>query len=144
MNETEITVIGNLVAEPTLRFTPAGKAVSNVRISSNTRYRINGEWRDGDSLFIGGTLWGVYAENAVASLQRGDEVIARGWLRQRTWETNDGERRTDTELSITAIGPAVRRAPVAVTRVQHAQALSATTAPGSSGPVAESETPIAA
>lgn len=136
MNETEITIVGNLVADPTLRFTPTGKAVSNVRIANTPRYKdTSGEWRDGDSLFITGTIWGPYGENVAESLQRGDEVIARGRLKQRTWDTQEGERRTSTEFDIAAIGPTVRKAPVDIRRVQRTQApaQSAPSSPASAG-----------
>lgn len=118
MNETEITLVGNLVADPDLTIISTGKAVSKVRVASTSRYvDRNGQWTDGNSLFLTCSTWGPYGENVAESLQRGDEVIVRGRLKQRSYETAEGEKRTVVEMDVSAIGPTLRKAPVAITRV---------------------------
>ena len=94
--ETQITIVGNLVDDPELRFTPSGAAVANFRVASTPRVfdRQTGEWRDGESLFLNCSVWRQYAENVAESLQRGMRVIVQGRLKQRSYETKEGERRT--------------------------------------------------
>lgn len=116
--ETLITVIGNLVAAPELRFTPAGAAVANFTIASTPRsYDKNSqEWRDGDALFLRCSIWKEAAENVTESLDKGSRVIVSGFLKQRSWETKEGEKRTGLELDVQEIGPSLRYATAKVTR----------------------------
>jgi single-strand DNA-binding protein len=95
--DTQITIAGNLVDDPELRFTPAGQAVARFRVASTPRFRDNttGEWKDGDSLFLTCNVWRQAAENAAESLSRVMRVIFSGLLRQRTYQTNEGEKRTE-------------------------------------------------
>ena len=117
--ETIITVVGNLVDDPELRFTPSGQAVARFRIASTPRTRDaqSGEWKDGESLFLTCSVWRQYAENVAESLQRGMRVIVNGRLRQRSYETKEGEKRTVYELDVEDVGPALRNATAKVTRV---------------------------
>ena len=119
MNETTITVIGNLTDNPELRFTPSGAAVAKFRIASTPRYfdKASGEWRDGDPLFLSCNLWRDPAENAAESLARGTRVIVTGRLRQRSYETSEGEKRTVMELEVDEIGPSLRYARTKVMRM---------------------------
>ncbi|MEU7790106.1 single-stranded DNA-binding protein [Amycolatopsis sp. NPDC049159] len=116
--ETMVTVIGNLTADPELRFTPAGAAVANFTIASTPRQldRESGEWRDGDPMFLRCSVWRQYAENAAESLLRGSRVIAHGRLRQRSYDTAEGEKRTVTELDVDELGPCLRYATAKVTK----------------------------
>ena len=117
--ETVITVIGNLVDDPELRFTPSGQAVAKFRIASTPRTRDaqSGEWKDGESLFLTCSVWRQYAENVAESLQRGMRVIVNGRLKQRSYETKEGEKRTVFELDVEDVGPALRNATAKVTKV---------------------------
>ncbi|MFI7608710.1 single-stranded DNA-binding protein [Micromonospora sp. NPDC049366] len=110
--DTTITVIGNLTDDPELRFTPNGAAVAKFRIASTPRFmdRASGEWKDGEPLFLNCTLWRQAAEHVAESLQRGSRVIAVGRLRQRSYETREGEKRTVIELEVDEIGPSLRHA----------------------------------
>ena len=110
MNETVVTLVGNLTAEPELRFTPAGAAVANFTVASTPRVKENGEWKDGAPLFMRCSLWREPAENAAESLTRGSRVIVTGRLKQRSYETNGGEKRTVIELEVEEIGPSLRYA----------------------------------
>jgi single-strand DNA-binding protein len=125
-NDTTITVVGNLTDAPELRFTPSGAAVANFRIASTPRFfdRTAGEWKDGDPLFLTCNLWRDPAENAAESLARGTRVIVTGRLRQRSYETREGEKRTVMELEVDEIGPSLRYARTKVMRMTR------TTAPG--------------
>ncbi|WP_108720341.1 single-stranded DNA-binding protein [Miniimonas sp. S16] len=118
--ETVITVIGNLTADPELRFTPSGAAVANFTVASTPRAydRQSGEWRDGDTLFMRCSLWREAAENVAESLTKGTRVIASGRLVQRSYETREGEKRTVVELQVDEIGPSLRYATARVTRAQ--------------------------
>lgn len=118
--ETTLTVVGNLTSDPELRFTQTGKAVANVTIASTPRIfdRASGEWKDGEALFLRGTIWDTYAENVAGSLEKGSMVMATGVLQQRSYETKEGEKRTSMELLISEIGPALRYATAVVTRVR--------------------------
>lgn len=105
-----IQVTGNLVDDPELRFTPTGKAVANFRLASTPKVfdRDKQEWGDGDTLFIGGSVWGEFAENVAESLRRGDRVTVTGTLNQRNWETKEGEKRSTYEIQVETIGPDLR------------------------------------
>ena len=116
--DTPITVVGNLVADPELRFTPAGQPVATFRIASTPRMRdaASGEWRDGDSLFLTCNVWRQAAENVAESLQRGMRVIVTGRLKQRNYETKEGEKRTVYEIEVDDVGPSLRNASAKVNR----------------------------
>jgi single-strand DNA-binding protein len=117
--DTTITVIGNLTDDPELRFTPSGAAVAKFRVASTPRYldRASGEWKDGEPLFLSCTVWRQAAENVAESLQRGARVIVSGRLRQRSYETRDGEKRTVIELEVDEIGPSLRYATAKVQKM---------------------------
>ncbi|MBU7597774.1 single-stranded DNA-binding protein [Streptomyces sp. P38-E01] len=116
--ETVITVVGNLTDDPELRFTPSGAAVANFTIASTPRTfdRQTNEWKDGDPLFLRSSVWRQAAENVAESLTKGMRVIAQGRLRQRSYETQQGEKRTVVELEVDEIGPALRYATAKVTK----------------------------
>jgi single-strand DNA-binding protein len=116
--DTQITIAGNLVDDPVLRFTPTGQAVASFRVASTPRFRDNstGEWKDGDSLFLSCNVWRQAAENAAESLQRGMRVIVSGRLRQRSYETKEGEKRTVYEVEVDDVGPSLRNASAKVTK----------------------------
>ncbi len=118
--DTVITVVGNLVDDPELRFTPSGAAVANFRIASTPRTfdRQTNEWKDGDALFLSCSVWRQAAENVAESLQRGMRVIVQGRLKQRSYETREGEKRTVVELQVDEVGPSLRYASAKVTRSQ--------------------------
>lgn len=116
--ETVITVVGNLTADPELRFLPSGAAVANFTVASTPRTfdRQSGEWKDGDALFLSCSVWRQAAENVAETLRKGMRVIVQGRLRQRSYETQQGERRTVVELEVDEVGPSLRYATAAVTR----------------------------
>jgi single-strand DNA-binding protein len=116
--ETVITVVGNLTDDPELRFTPSGAAVANFTIASTPRTfdRQTNEWKDGDALFLRASIWRQAAENVAESLTRGMRVVAQGRLRQRSYETQQGEKRTVVELEVDEIGPSLRYASAKVTK----------------------------
>jgi single-strand DNA-binding protein len=116
--DTQITIVGNLVNDPELRFTSTGQPVATFRVASTPRIRDNatGEWKDGDSLFLSCNVWRQMAENVAESLQRGMRVIVSGRLRQRSYETQQGEKRTVYEVEVDDIGPSLLRASAKVTR----------------------------
>jgi single-strand DNA-binding protein len=118
--DTVITVVGNLTADPELRFTPSGAAVASFTIASTPRTfdRNTNEWKDGEALFLRCSLWRQAAENAAESLTRGMRVIAQGRLQQRSYETREGEKRTVIELQVDEIGPSLRYASAKVNRTQ--------------------------
>lgn len=117
--ETVITVVGNLTDDPELRFTPSGAAVAKFRIASTPRTmdRQSGEWKDGEPLFLACNIWRDAAEHVAESLQRGARVIVQGRLRQRSYETREGEKRTVYELEVDEIGPSLRYATAKVQRM---------------------------
>ncbi len=115
MSSNTVTLIGNLVDDPELRFTPSGVALAKIRIAVNRRWQQNNEWQE-ETSFFGGTLWREAAENAAESLQKGMRIIMTGSLEQRTWETQDGEKRSVVEIRIDEIGPSLRWATAAVTK----------------------------
>ncbi|MDK8795704.1 single-stranded DNA-binding protein [Corynebacterium sp. MSK044] len=116
--ETPITVVGNLVADPELRFTPAGVAVANFRIASTPRTynRDTGQWDDGDALFLTCNVWRGAAENVAESLTKGMRVIVNGRLRQRSYQTREGENRTVFEVEVDEVGPSLKYASASVSR----------------------------
>lgn len=118
--ETVITVIGNLTADPELRWTQSGAAVADFTVASTPRTydRNAGEWRDGDAIFMRCSVWRETAENVAESLRKGMRVIVQGRLTQRSYETPQGERRTVVELQVDEVGPSLRRARAQVTRNQ--------------------------
>ena len=118
--ETTITLVGNLTADPELRFTPSGAAVANFTVASTPRTfdRQTNEWRDGDAMFLNCAVWRQAAENVAESLQKGMRVIVQGRLRSRSYETREGERRTVFEIDVDEIGPALRYATAKVSRNQ--------------------------
>jgi single-strand DNA-binding protein len=117
--DTQITISGNLVDDPELRFTPSGQPVAKFRVASTPRFRDNstGEWKDGDSLFLTCNVWRQAAENVAESLTRGMRVIVSGRLRQRSYETKEGEKRTVYEVEVDDVGPSLRNASAKVNRV---------------------------
>ena len=110
--ETVITVVGNLTADPELRFTPSGAAVANFTVASTPRTfdRQSGEWKDGDAMFLRCNIWRQPAENVAESLTRGARVLVTGRLKQRSFETKEGEKRTVFELDVDEVGPSLRYA----------------------------------
>src|SRR6516162_7069447 len=116
--DTQITITGNLVDDPELRYTPTGQAVAKFRVASTPRFRDNttGEWKDGDSLFLSCNVWRQAAENVAESLQRGMRVIVNGRLRQRSYETREGEKRTVYEIEVDEVGPSLRNASAKVVK----------------------------
>jgi single-strand DNA-binding protein len=117
--ETTITVVGNLTDDPELRFTPSGAAVAKFRIASTPRTmdRQSNEWKDGEPLFLACNVWRDAAEHVAESLQRGARVIVQGRLRQRSYETREGEKRTVYELEVDEIGPSLRYATAKVQKM---------------------------
>ena len=122
MQDTVITVIGNLTADPELRFTPSGVAVANFTVASTPRTfdRQSGEWKDGEALFLRCNIWRQAAENVAETLTRGSRVIVQGRLKQRSYETSEGEKRTVIELEVDEIGPSLRWATAKVTKASGA------------------------
>jgi len=118
--ETVITVVGNLTGDPELRFTPSGAAVANFTIASTPRAfdKQSNEWKDGDTLFLNCSIWRQAAENVAESLQKGMRVVAQGRLKQRSYETREGEKRTVVELDVEEVGPSLKYATAKVARVQ--------------------------
>jgi single-strand DNA-binding protein len=115
-NTNSVTLIGNLVDDPELRFTPSGVAMTKIRFAVNKRYQNrDGEWQE-ETSFFGGTCWRDMAENVAESLQKGLRVIVIGELQQRSWETQDGDKRSVVEVDIKEIGPSVRWATTTVTK----------------------------
>jgi single-strand DNA-binding protein len=118
--DTVITIAGNLVDDPELRYTPTGQAVAKFRIASTPRFmdRQTNEWKDGESLFLSCNVWRQAAENVAESLQRGMRVIVQGRLKQRSYETKEGEKRTVYEVEVDEVGPSLRNASAKVTKSQ--------------------------
>lgn len=117
-NDTIITVVGNLTGDPEMRYTQNGVAVANFTIASTPRTfdRASNEWKDGEALFLRASVWREFAEHVASSLTKGSRVVATGRLRQRSFETKEGEKRTSIELEVDEIGPSLRYATAAVTR----------------------------
>src|SRR3954454_6438386 len=118
--DTQITIVGNLVNDPELRFTPNGQAVATFRVASTPRFRDqqSGEWKDGESLFLTCNVWRQAAENVAESLQRGMRVIVQGRLKQRSYETREGEKRTVYEVEADEVGPSLKNATAKVNKTQ--------------------------
>ncbi|MGH8791834.1 MAG: single-stranded DNA-binding protein [Stackebrandtia sp.] len=116
--ETVITVVGNLTDDPELRYTPSGAAVAKFRVASTPRTfdKSTNEWRDGEALFLSCSAWRQMAENVAESLSRGTRVVVQGRLRQRSYETREGEKRTVIELEVDEIGPSLKFATAKVQR----------------------------
>src|SRR5690242_10457240 len=133
--ETTITIIGNLTDDPELRFTPSGAAVAKFRVASTPRTldRASGEWKDGEPLFLSCTVWRQAAENVAESLQRGARVIVSGRLRQRSYETKEGEKRTVFEVEVDEIGPSLRYATAKVQKMSRSGSGGGGFGSGSSG-----------
>ena len=133
--ETVITVVGNLVDDPELRFTPSGAAVANFRIASTPRTfdRQTNEWKDGEALFLSCSVWRQAAENVAESLQKGMRVVIQGRLKQRSYETREGEKRTVVELEVEEVGPSLKYATAKVARVQRSGGGGGYSGGGSSG-----------
>ncbi|WP_026918137.1 single-stranded DNA-binding protein [Gordonia shandongensis] len=120
MTDTVITVVGNLTADPELRFTASGAPVANFTVASTPRTfdRQTNEWKDGEALFLRCSIWRDAAENVTESLTKGARVVVQGKLKQRSYETREGERRTVVELDVDEIGPSLRYATAKVTKTQ--------------------------
>ncbi len=116
--ETIITVVGNLTADPELRFTPSGAAVANFTVASTPRTldKATNEWKDGDALFLRCSVWRQAAENVAESLQRGMRVVVQGRLKQRSYETKEGEKRTVYEMDVDEVGPSLKYATAKVNK----------------------------
>ena len=118
--ETIITIVGNLTADPELRFTPSGAAVASFTVASTPRTfdKATSEWKDGDTLFMRCSIWREAAENVAESLTKGTRVIVQGRLVQRSFETREGEKRTVVEMQADEVGPSLKSATAKVTRSQ--------------------------
>jgi len=128
--ESPITIVGNLVGDPELRFTPSGQAVATFRVASTPRFldKASNEWKDGDSLFLSCNAWRSMAENVAESLQRGMRVVVTGRLKQRSYETKQGEKRTVYEVDVDDVGPSLKSASAKVIRSERSQGESRTAA----------------
>lgn len=117
--ETVVTVVGNLTADPELRFTPSGAAVANFTVAATPRTfdRQSGEWKDGEALFMRCNVWRQAAENVAETLTRGMRVMVSGRLKQRSFETREGEKRTVVELEVDEVGPSLKYATAKVAKV---------------------------
>ena len=137
--ETVITVVGNLTSDPELRYTQNGLAVANFTIASPPRSfdRASNDWKDGDALFLRASVWREFAEHVAGSLTKGSRVIATGRLKQRSYETKEGEKRTSIELEVDEIGPSLRYATAQVTRTSSSREGGGGGRGGSSPQVAE-------
>ena len=115
-----VTIVGNLTADPELRFTPSGAAVANFRVASTPRVldKATNEWKDGEPFYVSCSVWRQYAENVAESLTKGMRVVVSGRLKQRSYESREGEKRTVVELEVDEVGPSLRYATAKVNRVQ--------------------------
>jgi len=120
--DINLTIVGNITNDPELRFTPSGAAVASFTVASNSRYldKTTNEWKDGEPVFMRCSVWRQYAENVAESLTRGTRVIVTGRLKQRSYETREGEKRTVLEMEVDDVGPALRTATAKVTKVARA------------------------
>ena len=147
-NDNQVTLVGNLTDDPELRYTPNGAAVAKFRVAVTPRFRdaASGEWKDGDTSYFTVNAWRTLGENAAESLTRGSNVIVVGRLRQRSWETQEGEKRTVIEIEADEVGPSLRWATAKIEKQGRAQ--SPTSTDWSKGPVSvgvggsEEETPL--
>jgi len=122
--DVQVTIVGNVTGDPELRFTPSGAAVASFTVASTPRVmdKTTNEWRDGDSLFMRCNIWRQAAENVGESLTRGARVIVTGRLRQRSYDTKEGEKRTVVELEVDEVGPSLRYATAKVSKVERSGA----------------------
>ena len=143
--DTNLTMIGNLVSDPELRFTPSGAAVAKFTVASTPRYldKTTNEWKDGDSLFLQCQIWRQAAENVAESLTKGMRVIVSGRLKQRSYETKEGEKRTVFEVEVDEVGPSLRNATAKVTKVAR-QTGGGYTTPAAAAPTASTDDPWSA
>ncbi|MBJ7506716.1 MAG: single-stranded DNA-binding protein [Candidatus Nanopelagicus sp.] len=143
--DTNLTMIGNLVSDPELRFTPSGAAVAKFTVASTPRYldKTTNEWKDGDSLFLQCQIWRQAAENVAESLTKGMRVIVSGRLKQRSYETKEGEKRTVFEVEVDEVGPSLRNATAKVTKVAR-QTGGGYTAPAAAATTASTDDPWSA
>jgi single-strand DNA-binding protein len=118
VGDINVTVVGNLTADPELRFTPSGAAVASFTVAASSRYldRQSNEWKDSEPVFMRCSVWRQYAENVAESLTKGTRVIVQGRLKQRSYETREGEKRTVVEMEVDDVGPALRYATAKITR----------------------------
>jgi single-strand DNA-binding protein len=118
--DINVTVVGNLTNDPELRFTPSGDAVASFTVATNSRYldKKTNEWKDGESTYLRCSVWRQYAENVAESLTKGTRVMVSGKLKQRSYETREGEKRTVLEVEVEDVGPALRYATAKINRVQ--------------------------
>ncbi|CAN5223826.1 single-stranded DNA-binding protein [soil metagenome] len=137
--ETVITVVGNLTADPELRYTQNGLAVANFTIASTPRTfdRASNDWKDGEALFLRASVWREFAEHVAGSLTKGSRVIVTGRLKQRSYETKEGEKRTSFEIEVDEIGPSLRYATAQITRTSSREGGSGNGASSGRGQVAE-------
>ncbi|MBK9739066.1 MAG: single-stranded DNA-binding protein [Actinobacteria bacterium] len=140
-----ITVVGNLTSDPELRFTPSGAAVASFTVASTPRMldKATNEWKDGDAVFMRCSVWRQYAENVAESLAKGSRVIVTGRLRQRSYETREGEKRTVMEMEVDEVGPALRYATAKVNKVQRGGGGFGGDSGGSAAPAPASDDPWA-
>ncbi len=143
MAQNSVTLVGNLVEDPELRFTPSGVAMARLRFAVNRRWRDrNDQWQE-ETSFFGGTVWRDLAENVAESLQKGARVIVTGSLEQRSWETQEGERRSVVEIRIDEIGPSLRWATANVTRTPRSESWGGGGGDGGGGQAAVPPAPVA-
>ena len=152
VGDVQVTFVGNLTGDPELRFTPSGAAVANFTVACTPRTfdSKTNEWKDGETTFLRCQVWRQYAENVAESLTRGTRVIVTGKLKQRSYETKEGEKRTSIEVDVEDIGPALRNATARITKVAGgagngsagAAAASATSDPWAAAPVGNDEPPF--
>ena len=133
--DTNITLVGNLVDDPELRFTPSGAAVAKFRVASTPRYldKQTNEWKDGEALFLNCSVWRQAAENAAESLVKGSRVIVSGRLKARSYETREGEKRTVFEIDVDEIGPSLKYATAKVNKTQRSGCQGGFGGPGGGG-----------
>ncbi|NEM91776.1 single-stranded DNA-binding protein [Galbitalea soli] len=144
--ETVITVVGNLTSDPELRYTQNGLAVANFTIASTPRSfdRASNDWKDGEALFLRASVWREFAEHVAGSLTKGSRVIVTGRLKQRSYETKEGEKRTSIELEVDEIGPSLRYATAQVTRTSSSREGGGFSGGNSRGPAQVADEPWAA
>lgn len=144
-SDNQIIIVGNLTDDPELRYTPNGAAVAKFRVAVNRRYKDEaGNWKDGDTSFFTVNAWRTLAENVAESLTRGTRVLVAGRLLMRSWETQEGEKRTVVEIEADEIGPSLRWATAKVERQSRGGGdwSAPTPAPVGAGPIADEETPL--
>jgi single-strand DNA-binding protein len=139
MSLNSVVLVGNLVEDPELRFTPSGVPMAKLRVAVNRRWRDqNGDWQE-DTSFFSGTVWRDQAESVAESLQKGARVIIAGRLEQRSWETQEGDRRSVVEIQIDEIGPSLRFATASVTKTSRGGGDWSGGSPTPPGPVARDD-----